>query len=445
MNSVLRLIAVSAAALTFGTAIASAQTYISDANHTTAIDLEYEASEINIDNTNSIAVTRDGVLLLSPGASAELTVNDGSDSISVLSPVNFDFEDSVTASEVAEFAQPQLSQTDSGQKYLSANANTPAVLSFNRTDINSGVLTLNFKLFKGNTDLTELINIKSVDGNDACRILLTKRNATAVYFSFMQADGTVKNERSITMNTGEWYSAKLVMDFANSKSVFYLGDTAILDNVALINTESGISTISFGTDIDDVAMSCGEAIDDCTLNIGINETVTASGDGVIMIDPLLGLEISGEIHEIDAKYCNFSAEGDGIFSAEGKIIADMSEDITQINIKASCIISGEEKQSEKTVAFVKDETGEVYPMPDAVVAFAPEFTEEGVNFKVYNGAAEKTLIAAVVDSEGNISVETLTAAALTKSEKLVEMANVSPQNTKLFLLDTLTVTNLLNN
>ena len=84
-------------------------------------------------------------------------------------------------------------------------------------------------------------------------------------------------------------------------------------------------------------------------------------------------------------------------------------------------------------------------MPDTVVAFAPEFTEEGVNFKVYNGAAEKTLIAAVVDREGNISVETLTAAALTKSEKLVEMANVSPQNTKLFLLDTLTVTNLLNN
>lgn len=447
MNSVFRLIAVCTSVLVIGGAVASADTYISDANYTTAIDLSCDTSEItSITDTNGVAVTRDGFLILSAGANAELTVKSGSqtENVSVISPINFGFDDSVTVSEAAEFENAKLNDGDLG-KYLAGSDTEPAVLDFTNTDINSGILTLEFKLFKEDNSATDIMNIKSVQDTDVCCVMVSEKGMSYpndVYFSYLGTNGRPVRLRDNTMSINTWYNMKFVMNFTTSKATLYMDGSVKIADIPLIDVSNGIKTISFGAYIDDVVMSSGEIIEDFNIDSKINTTINTATDGVIMIDPLINIEFMGEDHEIDAKYCTLSVDGSALVPADGKVMVDTSID-TEISVTASCIVSGIEKQCIKTINITNDENGEQYPLLDEITAYVPEFTDNGVTFAVYNPKEEKTFIAVVKDNDGKIVADILTAQSGVKSELILDTYDISEETARVFLFDTETMKNLL--
>lgn len=378
----------------FAQPVLAERKYISDSEKTTAVRLgEGTYETVGESDTNGIAVTRDGVLIISPDTDGSLSVTDGAEEtdICILPAVKLDFE----SDDIIRDVQFSGSRKQDENGFYLDGSEEDALIDISAVGIKDSVIRIKFRMYKSDAEASDLIKLTGTDGTTLSYITLTKRTEESVYLSYLNG-GNMTRMRNVLINVGEWLDAEAVINLDTKKADLYVAGAPLLTDTPVAAADTALGQFSFGVAVDDVSFSCGEEIDGCALEIGIEEASVAD-DGVYMIDPQAKIELLGELHEIDAKYISLKTEGTGIVPQGGRIFADGRELSEPQSVKISCaaVVSGVEYSAEKTIEISAGGTdGEI---PDRAAALKPQITPEGVLIRVFN--AEGTELKIIVCGE----------------------------------------------
>lgn len=423
-------------------ASAAERYYISDAEKTTAVSLgagAYEAAKEA--DSNGIAVTRDGIVIISPNTkgSISLTDGEGTEDITVLPPVENDFEETWEQTEYVRFSG-EVSSAD-GNSYLEPT-DEAALLDLSAMNILGGTWRIKFKMLKAEPTASDLISVTGRDGTTAAQITLSKRTAEAMYLSYLDS-GKMVRMRDVLVNVGEWQGAEAVMDFDAGELDLYVNGERLLAKTPIAAAEGGFTAISFGTAVDDITVASGRVLDECSLEIGIDGASVAN-DGVYMLDPRISMEFLGTAHEIDAKYLSLCCEGTGIVPQNGKIFADGAAIEEPVNVTVSCaaIVSGTEYKAEKAIEISSG--GSDGKKPDTAAAQKPKLTEDGILVRAIG--AEGRELRLIICEELDLGAKSYTAKAWTpetEDEGIVLQQLPTAQSFEIYIIDTESGINLL--
>lgn len=388
------ILAAIACCFAFAEPVIAERRYISDSEKTTAVRLDggmYEA--VGEPNTNGIAVTRDGILIISPGTEGSLGVTGASEQtdIHILPPVKLDFESEDADGEV-KFSGSRK-QEENGF-YLDGSEEN-ALIDISAVGIKDSVIRIKFRMYKADAENCDLIKLTAADGTALSHITLTKRTEENMYLSYLNGDSMTRM-RNVLIKVGEWLDAEMVINLDTKKADLYVAGASLLTDTPVAAADTACGQFSFGVAVDDVAVSCGEEIDNCAVEIGI-DAASVADDGVYMIDPRASLEFLGGRHEIDAKYISLKTEGTGIIPQGGKIFVDgrgLSEP-KRVKISCAAVVSGVLYSAEKTIEISAG--GSDGELPDRAAVAEAQITSEGVLIRAFN--AEGTELKIIVCGE----------------------------------------------
>ena len=262
--------------------------YISDSAKTTAVALGNGVYEtVSGPDTNGIAVTRDGILIISPDTEGAVSVTDGSSQrdIRVIPALKLDFESDDAINEYAQFSGSR--KQDENGCYLDAGEEN-ALIDISAVNISGGTVRIGFRMYKADAEACDLIKLTGADGTALSQITLSKRSEESMYLSYLDG-GAMIRMRNVLINVGEWLDAELSVDFDTKKADLTVDGALLLKDTPVAEAEIGLKNISFGMAIDDVTVSCGKPLDSCGIEIGA-EAVSVKPDAVSMINPEISLE-----------------------------------------------------------------------------------------------------------------------------------------------------------
>ena len=252
MKSCIRILALLAAMLAVaGTAFAES-VFIGNTDMTTAVKVGEGLYETVVKpDSNGIAITKDGILIISPDATGTMTVANETEQteISVLPAVLYDFEEETTNGEYVQFSGERT-------EYDGGFYSNGGVMDISAMALSDGSVELGFNFCKADTASADLINITAGEETVA-QISLSKRSDTAVYFSYLE-NGKMVRKRDITIYVGEWLEAEAVIDL-DAKTVDLYIDGNLTITAPIADFES-LSQLVFETGVDDISLLTGEVI-----------------------------------------------------------------------------------------------------------------------------------------------------------------------------------------
>lgn len=428
MKSCIRILALLAAMLAVaGTAFAES-VFIGNTDMTTAVKVGEGLYETVVKpDSNGIAITKDGILIISPDATGTMTVANETEQteISVLPAVLYDFEEETTNGEYVQFSGERT-------EYDGGFYSNGGVMDISAMALSDGSVELGFNFCKADTASADLINITAGEETVA-QISLSKRSDTAVYFSYLE-NGKMVRKRDITINVGEWLEAEAVIDL-DAKTVDLYIDGNLTITAPIADFES-LSQLVFETGVDDISLLTGEVISESGLEIGIEDTEIPAG-GVYAIDPQVKIKLNDEWHDIGAEYISFNTEGTGIMPSEGKILADSA---AEVKIACSVVVSGTEYKAEKTVTVTTAETECV--ACDSLAVYQPVITDGKIKLRILNG--EEMNLKIIVCRTDESGAMDFTAEDWTPDSADAETElDFSGENPAVFVIDTDSGANLL--
>ena len=410
-------------------------TYIASDTKTTAVkfgDGEYEVAG-NI-ATNGLAITKDGYMIVSPGAEGEITVTDGSaeSELKVLPPLKYDFENNTAETGNITF---------SGEKTVVDNENCAdgGELDISALDIDRGSVKLTFDFYKPDTATQDLLILYDSNGAEAAYLKVNER-PDCVYLCYKDASNAnairgMVFRRDCTFPIEEWNSISVDINLDTDKLLLDIGDTVVEIPV----TSADIAKIEFAALVDNIQLSTGTEMADAALEIGLN-SISVPTTGVYEIDPVAMIKIGATMHEIDGRYLSFNVSGTGIMPKDGRIILDSETAESAVTVSIDAIVSGTEYSAEKTVNVTKDAATATDCSRLAV--YQPTVADNKIKFKVLNGNGMNLEIILSRQTEGG-------AMEYTKAEWAVDSDNCTKEidspgdNTTVYLIDKDSRANLL--
>ena len=360
---------------------------IGSRDKTTAVkvtDGEFEV--IEKPDSNGIAITKDGILIISPDAYGKMTVENetGQNEINVLPAVIYDFETEAADSEYVQFSGERA---EGGDGFYSVGG----ALDVSAMKLAADSVKLSFDFCKNDTGESDLLSL-TADGEIIAQITLNRRTNEKVYLSYLE-NGKMVRMRDVTYDVGEWFAAEAYIDFDARTVELYIDGSLIL--TAPISDFDMLSELAFGACTDNIVLMSGEAVSESGIEIGL-ESADIPAEGVYVIDPQVKIKLNDSWHSIGAEYVSFNTDGTGIMPSEGMIVADSAAEVT---ITCVAVVSGVEYKAEKTVTVTESQSeGTECEIP---AVYEPTVGDGRVKLRVLNGEGMNLkIIVCLTDGEG---------------------------------------------
>lgn len=403
--------------------------YIGSSDKTTAVKaFEGAFDVVKEPNTNSIAVTKDGILIISPGGQGVMTVSEGDvqNVVSVVPASVFDFEDESAQEEHIQFSGERKEDEDGG--FYSDGG----VMDVSKLKITKDSMNVSFRINKADTETSDIIMLSAGEETIA-KVSLNKRSDELVYLSYLNGDKT-ERLRNVTYNVGQWYDIEASIDLTARRMKLCIDKEEVL--TAPIAECEQLTGINFGTYVDDISVLSGYIVDEGGIEIGA-EDAKIPPEGIFKIDPMIKVKLNDEFHEIDARYVSFRTDKTGIMPSGGMIAAEGKCDV---EISAGAIISGTEYKAQKTITLTDDaEEGELL---DTLGVFEPVLEEGKIKLRIVNGEGMNLKVIVCRTDEGGALDYTFSDWVPETADEGFEI-EAADENTVVYLTDTASRANLL--
>ena len=179
--------------------------YIGSVDKTTIVKaFEGDFEVIGESDTNGIAVTKDGYLIISAGAVGSINVSEaGEQSVISVAPCEvYDFEEEADADTHIKFSG-ERKELEDGTK-----CSDKGILDVSYLKLTKESIKLSFDFMKADTEEADLIMLSGGE-SVLSKITLNRRNDEQVYLSYIDSEGKTVRLRNNTYSVGEWYKAEV--------------------------------------------------------------------------------------------------------------------------------------------------------------------------------------------------------------------------------------------
>lgn len=306
-------------------------------------------------NTGDIVITKSGTLIMSPNISAQSLVirNDVSEKeYRFLDPIFINFEEHNLNDREIYFEQVNVVY-DENNNYFASTQNNTTILNVEDAAIDTGVLTLEFDIYKTGVNPSDLFCIENSDGTMFGQISLQRKDSSTVYFAYTN-EGGVTPLRNNTIEIQKWVHITLQLDFDKSLISVYADEKKMIENIPFVglNGDVSVSRMTFGVDIDNIEFYSGTKCKEVEVNLNIPNEIVAGGSIRNAIKCDTKIKLNEVWHDIDSKYLNITPSSSKVnIDKEGYMVVNSEElgEDENIDIDAGIVISEQIYSARSTV------------------------------------------------------------------------------------------------